>query len=110
MSTVDHIEALKAKHASLEHAISEELAGLLQPSGVVRQKNFIDDVRQLLLARKVFRLDTFARHILLLVRTMLLLQPIGHFGDFFAITDSVTFGSSHIFQIQVCASTADSVT
>lgn len=24
MSTVDHIEALKAKHASLEHAISEE--------------------------------------------------------------------------------------
>ena len=24
MSTVDHIEALKAKHASLEHAIDEE--------------------------------------------------------------------------------------
>ena len=24
MSTVDHIEALKAKHASLEHAIVEE--------------------------------------------------------------------------------------
>jgi len=24
MSTVDHIEALKAKHASLEHAITEE--------------------------------------------------------------------------------------
>ena len=24
MSTVDHIEALKAKHASLEHAISQE--------------------------------------------------------------------------------------
>lgn len=26
MSTVDHIEALKAKHASLEHAISQESA------------------------------------------------------------------------------------
>jgi hypothetical protein len=26
MSTVDHVEALKAKHASLEHAISEETA------------------------------------------------------------------------------------
>ena len=26
MSTVDHIEALKAKHASLEHAIVEENA------------------------------------------------------------------------------------
>ena len=26
MSTVDHIEALKAKHASLEHAIVEESA------------------------------------------------------------------------------------
>jgi hypothetical protein len=26
MSTVDHIEALKAKHASLEHAISQENA------------------------------------------------------------------------------------
>jgi hypothetical protein len=26
MSTVDHIEALKAKHASLEHAIDEENA------------------------------------------------------------------------------------
>jgi hypothetical protein len=26
MSTVDHIEALKSKHASLEHAISEENA------------------------------------------------------------------------------------
>jgi hypothetical protein len=26
MSTVDHVEALKAKHASLEHAISEEIA------------------------------------------------------------------------------------
>ena len=26
MSTVDHVEALKAKHASLEHAISEENA------------------------------------------------------------------------------------
>ena len=26
MSTVDHIEALKAKHASLEHAIGEEAA------------------------------------------------------------------------------------
>ncbi|MBS0526315.1 MAG: YdcH family protein [Proteobacteria bacterium] len=26
MSTVDHIEALKAKHASLEHAIDEESA------------------------------------------------------------------------------------
>ncbi len=26
MSTVDHIEALKAKHASLEHAIVEETA------------------------------------------------------------------------------------
>ena len=26
MSTVDHIEALKAKHASLEHAIGEENA------------------------------------------------------------------------------------
>jgi hypothetical protein len=26
MSTVDHIEALKAKHATLEHAISEENA------------------------------------------------------------------------------------
>jgi hypothetical protein len=24
MSTVDHIEALKAKHASLEHALNEE--------------------------------------------------------------------------------------
>jgi hypothetical protein len=24
MSTVDHVEALKAKHASLEHAIHEE--------------------------------------------------------------------------------------
>ena len=24
MSTVDHIEALKAKHASLEHALDEE--------------------------------------------------------------------------------------
>ena len=26
MSTVDHVEALKAKHASLEHAIHEETA------------------------------------------------------------------------------------
>lgn len=26
MSTVDHVEALKAKHASLDHAISEEIA------------------------------------------------------------------------------------
>lgn len=26
MSTVDHVEALKAKHASLEHAINEETA------------------------------------------------------------------------------------
>jgi hypothetical protein len=26
MSTVDHVEALKAKHASLEHAINEEIA------------------------------------------------------------------------------------
>jgi hypothetical protein len=26
MSTVDHVEALKAKHAPLEHAISEETA------------------------------------------------------------------------------------
>ena len=26
MSTVDHIEALKAKHASLEHAINQETA------------------------------------------------------------------------------------
>ncbi len=26
MSTVDHVEALKAKHASLEHAISQETA------------------------------------------------------------------------------------
>ena len=25
MSTVDHIEALKAKHASLEHAIDQEI-------------------------------------------------------------------------------------
>mgnify|MGYP001558203334 CR=1 FL=1 len=25
MSTVDHIEALKAKHASLEHAITQEV-------------------------------------------------------------------------------------
>jgi hypothetical protein len=28
MSTVDHIEALKAKHASLEHALIEENAAL----------------------------------------------------------------------------------
>ena len=26
MSTVDHVEALKAKHASLEHALDEENA------------------------------------------------------------------------------------
>ena len=26
MSAVDHVEALKAKHASLEHAINEETA------------------------------------------------------------------------------------
>jgi hypothetical protein len=26
MSTVDHVEALRAKHASLEHAINEETA------------------------------------------------------------------------------------
>jgi len=26
MSNVDHVEALKAKHASLEHAINEEIA------------------------------------------------------------------------------------
>lgn len=26
MSAMDHIEALKAKHASLEHAIGEEIA------------------------------------------------------------------------------------
>ncbi len=36
MSTVDHVEALKAKHASLEHAINEEIARPLPDDDAIR--------------------------------------------------------------------------
>ena len=57
----------------------------LQPRRVVGEEGVVDDVGQLLLAGEVLGQDALAGHVLVLVRALLLLQPVRHLGQVFAV-------------------------
>ena len=58
---------------------------LLEPARVVGQERVVHDVGQLLLAGQVPRQDALARQVLVAVRALLLLQPVGHLRQVFAV-------------------------
>ena len=77
--------------------VGVKLAGLAESRGVVGEEALVNDVGELFLAGQVLRLDAFARHVFLFVRAILLLHPLGHVGNCFAVVNLVTFGSGHSF-------------
>src|SRR6266481_10020250 len=52
------------RDVGIEHAVGEKLASFFEPSGVVREESFIDNVTQLFFAGEIFRHDALARHVL----------------------------------------------
>jgi len=84
----------------VEHLVGKELAGFLKPRRIVSQEDFVDEVGEVFFAGQVPGVDTFPGHVLFLVRATLFLEPIRHFGNVFAGTDVLSFGSGHKVRFQ----------
>ena len=69
----------------LQHLLGEELAAFLEPRAVVGEEGVVDEVGELLLAGEVLGQDALAGQVLVPVRALLLLHPVRHFGQVFAV-------------------------